>query len=268
MNTTTEVQNCLIVSNGVNSTPFFDNWAESNPSRHMGISIRDFTKMHMSGENERMVHETMQFLALESVKTALKMNMSVSFDVEWDLPLGQPFFDELYLIAQNLKVPVETIGDMPVYTPQYESFKAMVPNPSLPKAVWVDVDGTLARMADRSPFDWKRVGEDTPIEHVIDAVKALQADGYAIVIMSGRDSVCINQTGDWLRSHGIEYDAIHMRAVGDDKTPDNRLKYDLYWEHVADKFDIRFALDDRQKVVDFTRDVLKIPVFQVAPGNF
>lgn len=243
-------------------------WLEQKPDWRIALSFSDFARMHVSDKAMRMTTETIQSIFLVAVKKSLDIKLSVLVDISWHKPHSLEFFEELYALANGVGVPVRTLDGLPKWKQPMPLGKAYVPNPDLPKAVWVDVDGTLARMADRSPFDWKRVGEDEPIEHIIDLVKALKSQGYKIVIMSGRDSVCIEQTGYWLRTHGIEYDAIHMRALGDDRTPDNILKHDLYWEHVADKFDIKFALDDRQKVVDFTRDVLKIPVLQVAPGDF
>lgn len=145
--------------------------------------------------------------------------------------------------------------------------KAYIPNPDLPKAVWVDVDGTVAKMVSRKPFEWHKVGEDEPIHHVIEAVQALKKDGYKVVVMSGRDEVCKSDTEEWLLRHGIEPDDIFMRPA-DSYIPDDRVKHDLFWEHVAPKYDVRFALDDRDKVVKFTREVLNIPVFQVQPGAF
>ena len=46
------------------------------------------------------------------------------------------------------------------------------------RAVIVDIDGTLAlRTGDRSPFDWHRVGEDTPNPPVIELVQLIHAAG-------------------------------------------------------------------------------------------
>lgn len=152
--------------------------------------------------------------------------------------------------------------------------KAYTPNPDLPRAVWVDVDGTLAeRVHDgapqpvRGPFDEARVGEDAVIEHIADLVRMLDAAEFYIVIMSGRTDSCKAETEQWLKDNNIPYDDIFMRKTGDMRK-DNIVKHDLFWEFVAPKYDVKFALDDRQQVVDFTRDVLKIPVLQVAPGNF
>ena len=152
--------------------------------------------------------------------------------------------------------------------------RAYVPNPDLPKAIWVDLDGTLAeRVHDlapkpvRGPFDEARVGEDAVIEHIAEMVRMYHAAGYAVIIMSGRSDACQFESEMWLRDNNIPYDEIFMRPFGD-KRKDSTIKEELFWSKVAPFWDIRFALDDRQQVVDHTRDVLKIPVLQVAPGNF
>ena len=145
--------------------------------------------------------------------------------------------------------------------------------PGAPKAVWIDVDGTLAHRDHpeapqpvRGPFDEARVGEDAVIEHIVDLTRLLSQD-YKIVIMSGRSDACMAETEKWLIDNNIPYDDIFMRKSGDMRK-DNIVKHDLFWDNVAPKYDVKFALDDRQQVVDFTRNVLKIPVLQVAEGNF
>lgn len=192
-----------------------------------------------------------------SLEDSLSRNRSRLFPV--DDEIIRDFHKRYFKKGKPRPAPKHTVGE--------PLGRAYTPNPDLPKAVWLDVDGTVARMVDRPPFAWERVHEDEPITHVIEAVQALQKDNYKIVVMSGRDEVCKPATVEWLQKHGIEPDDVFMRPAGS-YTPDDKVKHDLFWEHVAPKYDVRFALDDRQKVVDFTRDVLKIPVFQVAPGNF
>jgi predicted kinase len=168
-------------------------------------------------------------------------------------------------------------GKLPKLSPNIVpelSGRAYVRNPSLPKAVWVDVDGTLAERDHpdapqpvRGPFDESRVGEDAVIEHIADLVRMLYENGYDIVIMSGRSDACKEETERWLIENDIPYSAIFMRKFGDSRK-DSVVKEELFWTEVAPRFDIEFALDDRQQVVDHTREVLKIPVLQVAPGLF
>ncbi|QFG12278.1 polynucleotide kinase [Arthrobacter phage Racecar] len=164
------------------------------------------------------------------------------------------------------KLPENTVAEL--------SGRAYVRNRELPKAVWVDVDGTLAERVHplanvpvRGPFDEDRVEEDAVIDHIADLVRLLHANGYKIVIMSGRSDACQERTERWLIENNIPYDDIFMRPFGDTRK-DSVIKEELFWTHVAPKYDIEFALDDRQQVVDHTREVLNIPVLQVAPGNF
>jgi predicted kinase len=165
---------------------------------------------------------------------------------------------------------------LPDNTPKELSGRAYVRNRELPKAVWVDLDGTLAERVHplaaqpvRGPFDEARVGEDAVIEHIADLVRLLHSNGYKIVIMSGRSTLCQAESEMWLIENNIPYDDIFMRDPEIHKNKkDSVVKEDLFWTHVAPKYDIEFALDDRQQVVDHTREVLKIPVLQVAPGNF
>lgn len=152
--------------------------------------------------------------------------------------------------------------------------RAYVPNLSLPKAIWLDLDGTVAeRVHDgapqpvRGPFDEARVGEDAVIEHIADLVRILHAAGYKIVGMSGRSDACRSESAQWLVDNNIPFDDLFMRKSGDMRK-DNIVKHDLFWENVAPKYDVKFCLDDRNQVVEFTRNVLKIPVLQVAEGNF
>lgn len=154
--------------------------------------------------------------------------------------------------------------------------QAYTPNPDLPKAIWLDLDGTvadrdhpLAPQPVRGPFDEARVYEDAVIEHIAELVRLLHAAGYKIIVMSGRSTDCQEESERWLRDNNIPYDAIFMRRAVEDKgRKDNIVKHDLFWANVAPYYDVQFCLDDRQQVVDFTRDVLKIPVLQVAPGLF
>lgn len=148
--------------------------------------------------------------------------------------------------------------------------KRHVPNPNLPKAIWLDADGTFFSMdpAVRSPFEFDKVHLDLVNHHIADLVKACVKDNYKVVVMTGRDEICREATWKAFVDAGVTPDDMFMRPNGSKEIPDNEIKYHMYWEHVAHKYDIRFALDDRQAVVDLTREVLGIPVLQVAPGDF
>jgi hypothetical protein len=73
------------------------------------------------------------------------------------------------------------------------------------KAIIVDVDGTLADMRGvRSPFEWDKVLQDKPHLDVIDLVKDLASlKKYKIIITTGRDGICEQDTVTWLRKYKV-----------------------------------------------------------------
>ena len=291
---------------GSGKTTFARNWVDEDPDWRVRINRDDIRKMIADKFHglSRHQEETVTLVQFAQARAALGAHLSVVVD---DTNLRASTVKQWLALGKELGVPVEHVDlwidleeaierdaqrdrvvgeevirdfykrffqknrfpDFPTLDDAVSLGQAYVPNPFLPKAVWVDIDGTIASMKNcgRGPFDWHRVGEDDPIQHVIDVVHALRDARYKIVIMSGRDEVSREATIEWLNKHKIPFDDLFMRPAGSQEK-DNKIKHDLFWEHVAPKYDIRFALDDRDQVVHFTRDVLKIPVFQVAPGNF
>jgi predicted kinase len=138
----------------------------------------------------------------------------------------------------------------------------------LPNAVIVDIDGTLAKMAGRSPYEWHRVGEDSPVDSVISAVKAAHQAGNDILVMSGRDGSCRYITVGWLKKHlGPDMPfKLFMRAEGDNRK-DDIVKYELFNDNVRDRYHVQYVLDDRAQVVRMWRN-LGLSCFQVAEGDF
>ena len=141
-----------------------------------------------------------------------------------------------------------------------------LPDPELPTAWLVDVDGTLALMSGRSPYDWARVGEDRPNHPVIDLVRGLAGAGHAIVVVSGRDGSCRPQTLDWLSRHGIPCDELLIRSAGDSRK-DSVVKREIFDREIRPRWQVRGVLDDRQQVVAMWR-ALGLTCAQVASGDF
>lgn len=146
-------------------------------------------------------------------------------------------------------------------------FELYVADRSKPKAILVDIDGTLTKMNGRSPYEWMRVGEDSLVESVVEAVNAASAAGMVVIVMSGRDSVCREITIDSLNSiDGPKWDLLFMRAEGDTRK-DDIVKYELFNNHVRNNYNVRWVYDDRNQVVDMWRK-LGLVCMQVAPGDF
>lgn len=130
---------------------------------------------------------------------------------------------------------------------------------SLPKAVIFDVDGTIAQMDGRGPFDWKRVGEDKPREFVIQMLQNYAQMGYIVIICSGRDDICVEETKTWLNEHvgGIFWHELHMRKNGDFRK-DNAIKEEIFWTYLAHRYNIVACVDDRPQMIRLWHE-LKIP---------
>lgn len=141
------------------------------------------------------------------------------------------------------------------------------PKPGAVKAVLVDIDGTVALMGDRSPYDETYVDRDQPNTPVIDVACAMRAAGHRIVFLSGRTTGCREATTAWLSRHvGGDFDGPFMRTVGDQRK-DSIVKAELFDEHVRDTYAVRCVLDDRKQVVDAWR-AMGLTVLQVAEGDF
>ena len=151
-----------------------------------------------------------------------------------------------------------------------------------PKAIIVDVDGTLADMRGiRGPFDWDKIHLDRPHQDIINLVNELASVReiippgksfrempfkYKIIITTGRDGVCEQDTKDWLEDSGVMYNDFYIRKAGDFRK-DNIIKSEIYMDHIRPKYDVKFVIDDRDQVVEMWRS-LGLRVLQVAPGDF
>jgi hypothetical protein len=133
------------------------------------------------------------------------------------------------------------------------------------KAIMCDIDGTLAHMVDRKPFEWHRVGQDR-VDTIIAKILDEFSDRYRIVLMSGRDAVCREETEYWLKINNIYYDELIMRPENDNRK-DSVVKRELYEAHVEPRFSVLFVLDDRDQVVKMWREI-GLKCLQVAEGDF
>jgi uncharacterized HAD superfamily protein len=135
------------------------------------------------------------------------------------------------------------------------------------KAIICDIDGTLADLGKRSPFDYENVDRDEVKHAVAEAVRVFHNAGYKIILFSGREDVAMKKTKAWLAVNEIPYDALYMRKANDYRK-DAIIKLELYEAYVKDKYDILMVLDDRDQVVRMWREELGLPCFQVDYGNF
>lgn len=163
-----------------------------------------------------------------------------------------------YLKGRSLPLPVPYVDPGEIrYTPDQ----------TLPPAILVDIDGTVAVLGDRSPYDWHRVGDDEPNQAVIDAVRAMYAAGNAIVFCTGRDESSRAETEAWLDLFaGVPYEGLFMRPWGDSRR-DSIVKQEIFEREIRQRWRVTGVFDDRQHVVRMWRS-LGLTVFQVAEGDY
>lgn len=164
-------------------------------------------------------------------------------------------FHDRYLASGNFRV------ENPL--PDPEPTAPYTPDPSLPPAIVVDVDGTLALKGDRSPYDWARCGEDEVCGEVKQVLTMLTNtwNGPYVILLSGRDSVCRPETENWLWQNDIPHEELHMRAEGDMRK-DTIVKRELFDTHLRGRYNVQFVIDDRPSVCRMWRE-MGLFVFQV-----
>lgn len=158
--------------------------------------------------------------------------------------------------SSALSIPVQTAPASALY----------VPDETKPQAVLVDVDGTVALRGERGPFEFDRVGEDTPNSPVIDVVRAMWVCGFQVLYCSGRPESCRDLTATWLAKHVEIEGPLFMRPDGDYR-PDNIVKLELFDQNVRDFYKVVVALDDRRRVIEAYRSI-GLTVLAVADGDF
>lgn len=128
-----------------------------------------------------------------------------------------------------------------------------------------DIDGTLALMNGRSPYDYSKVDTDIP-NHNITMIARTLRQTLPIIIVSGRTDDCKEETMKWLAKCAIPYNELHMRKSGDSRN-DAIVKREIYEEHIRYKYNVLAVFDDRNRVVDMWRS-LGLTCLQVNYGFF
>ena len=172
---------------------------------------------------------------------------------------------------------IKPLQGRPVEAPQINAkpLSPLVPykhTPGLPEAIIVDLDGTVALCEGvRSPYDYTRVKYDKPNLPVI---RQVQDEAYKlgtkILFVSGRlapiESQCYNDTEEWLYEHvKVPIGMLAMRHQ--DGVDDTIIKYDIFDKLIRDRYNVKYVLDDRNKVVRMWRSI-NLPCWQVQEGDF
>lgn len=251
-------------------------WSKSN-EKYI-LQVRDKLIQHyLSNGFSVIVDDTNLAPKHETALAEIAQGFQINFEVKsfLDVPLKT-------CIVRDLKRD-KSVGER-VIRNMYNQFVKPVPaeyqwSEDKPNCIIVDIDGTLAHMSGRSPYDYSQVHTDTVDELVREIVWRYssrspmdETPNTYIIIVSGRPETCRAETEKWLQDNQIPYDELHMRDPNrvDEKgnmIDDRIIKREIYDKWIKDRFNVRFVLDDRDRVVEMWRG-LGLKVLQVAEGDF
>jgi predicted kinase len=195
------------------------------------------------------------------------LKVSVKVQDFTDIPLERCIADDLKRLNSVGEKVIRDMYDKYLKPKKIE----LVQDETLEKVAIIDIDGTVCEKNNRSPFDWKKVGEDTPRKNIISIVETLARE-YKIIFMSGRDECCYKETHDWILTYfsrqvsKFENHELHMRPK-DDMRKDVIIKKELYEKYVEGKYYVVGVLDDRDQTVNGWRSI-GLDCLQVAEGQF
>lgn len=233
-------------------------WSKQNEKKILGV--RDLLIGYFLDSGYDVISDDTNFAHIESLTEKFRSQAEVDTkffptdveeciarDSKREKPVGPKVISDMY--ERYLKPVV-----------RYQDYSDKLPN-----AIICDVDGTLAKMSGRSPFDWVRVGEDSVNEQVASILQRFSMT-HKIIIVSGRDGSCEEETINWLNDKKIVYTDLFMRPAGNNEK-DSIIKKRIYDEHIKGAYNVSFVLDDRDQVVRMWREQ-GLQCFQVAEGNF
>lgn len=271
---------------------------KENPGLYKRINRDDLREMfdtyHFSRDNEKFVKRVRDVLIREALRdgkhvivddtnlSSKNVNRITQLADEHRKKTGEPVEVEVKEFEVSLAEALERdakrekrVGDRvirkmhrqfygngnsrdPQYAPQDET---------LPPAIMCDLDGTLAILNGRSPYDGSMCENDILNQPVYDILKNYHNLGNKVLLLSGRMDSSQPQTERWLAKHNVPYDMLIMRKHTDTRK-DSIIKTEIFNEHIKDKYFVRFVLDDRNQVVDMWRQDLGLPCLQVYYGDF
>lgn len=257
-----------------------NNWVDLNRDdmrfRLFCDGKRDWTKYKFTKPNEQRVTVSIDRIAKWAVETNRNIivsdtNLNPKIRQKWKdfaEQYGYEYEEKPFVVTwdearkRNIQreggIAESILWDQYLRMNEYMGRKIYSGTPDKPKAVIIDVDGTIAEMNGRKPYEWDKVDTDKPRYDIIAMIHGLtDSMNLKPVFLSGRDSICSHKTYLWIKSYvfdGSEDFPLFMRSIKDHR-PDYVVKEKLFWEHVAPEYDVVSAIDDRPQVLRLWREL-------------
>lgn len=173
---------------------------------------------------------------------------------------------------QYSRVPHNPVDGVTMFNTVYPThpfvdWSPYVPDTLLPPAVGVDLDGTLALLANGyGVYDPAHYPHDRLNEMVNKVIYNLWLNEHYVLVLTGRDEAYRDVVEKWLHSKGVTYDYLLMRPKGDNRR-DDVVKAELFNKYIRNDYNFKLQLDDRQRVIRMFRS-RGIPAWAVNDGNF
>ena len=258
----------------------------------MGITARNEYKYSKAREKlvtEIMADQIQVIMSKESTKGVIVADTNLNEERRKYFSLyastnGWSYHEQVFdvpwveLLKRNLHrgegaVPADVLRQMFWKFCEYQKKPVYDGTPGKPKAVIFDVDGTLAKMVGRSPYDLEKCGTDIINPMVVQLARTYFDQGYCLIVVSGRESGTeeeptryYDMTAGWLEDEGIPYTSHFQRAQGDSRS-DMIVKEEIFWRDIAPHYDVKLAVDDRAQVVEMWRRI-GVECWQVDHGDF
>lgn len=248
-----------------------DNYAHLKEDEKMLEKIRDSLILTFLNAGKNVVVDDMNLSARHEGHLSQLVKGKAGLDIKefMDVPVGE-------LLRRNAARPeADRVPNRVIKTLAKQFYKRPAPpeyDPNLPYCIIVDIDGTLALLGDRNPYDAADSAGDLVNKPIYEVVRRFYAPDNnlsieKVFIVTGRDEKYRSITKDWLDRKSIPYHSLFMRDMGD-RRKDFVAKKEIYEEHIKGKYNVLFVLEDRNQVVEMYRRELKLPVLQVADGDY
>ena len=254
---------------GLTLQEYFNNFSEHRDKENIITSLVFKMANQAIKEGKDVVIDNTH-LQLKYIKEILnKIEGNVRFELVWilenpDVCIERDSLREISVGSEVIKRQSQQFNDL--YLQEIEiltlieerkklNFKPVKQNSDLPRAICVDLDGTLALMGDhRGPYDWTKVGGDIinyPMWNLLDILdnsndSLPESLKIKVIICTGRDGSAEKKTKEWLRMAGVLYDDFYIRKSGDNRK-DSIVKRE-FLEDIVKKYYVLGVFDDRKQV--------------------